>query len=158
MNQITNSDFSDAKAVQKLADAWHQTPACKTLSNRLESPHPAPIAAGATTECMSGLRQLRALIARAVMNSVRDPAAYALRCVCVRLSRPQYLFEGDRNTLYVMDNKRPDSYSIATTSSSARRSFVFHGATGKEVEVCRCLLWKLVLNRWNCFFRPSTTS
>lgn len=78
-SQITNSDFSDAKAVQRLADAWHETPAFETLSNRLETPHSAPLATGAAAGCMSGVRQLRALIWRAAMNSIRDPAAYALR-------------------------------------------------------------------------------
>eukprot|EP00903_Cladosiphon_okamuranus_P021625 g19883.t2 len=77
--EITNSDFSDAKAVQKLADAWHETPANTTLSNRLEAPHSPPVAGGATAGFLSGVRRLRALITRAAMNSIRDPAAYALR-------------------------------------------------------------------------------
>ena len=79
LSQITNSDFSDSTAVQQLADAWHKTPACKTLSNRLEAPHPAPVAPGAKASFLSGIQQLRALIVRAAMNSIRDPAAYALR-------------------------------------------------------------------------------
>eukprot|EP00752_Nemacystus_decipiens_P009950 g8873.t1 len=79
--EITNSDFSDAKAVQQLADAWHETPAWKTLSNRLEAPHSAPLASRPTSGCVSGFRPLPALITRAVLNSIRDPAAYALRLV-----------------------------------------------------------------------------
>ncbi|CAB1101456.1 ABC [Ectocarpus sp. CCAP 1310/34] len=77
--EITNSDFSDAKAVQRLADAWKNSSACKTLHSRLHSPLPPSLEAKPEAEWMSNLRQLRALIARAAMSSVRDPAAYALR-------------------------------------------------------------------------------
>ena len=77
--KITNSDFSDAKVVQQLADAWFETPACLTLTRRLGSRHPAPVPQRPRPGCLSSFRQLRALIARAALNSLRDPAAYALR-------------------------------------------------------------------------------
>ncbi|CAM9592338.1 unnamed protein product [Ectocarpus fasciculatus] len=77
--EITNSDFSDAKAVQRLADAWKDSSACKMLHSRLHGPLPLSLEAKSEAGWMSNLWQLRALIARAGMNSVRDPAAYALR-------------------------------------------------------------------------------
>ncbi|CAN0222698.1 unnamed protein product, partial [Ectocarpus sp. 12 AP-2014] len=77
--EITNSDFSDAKAVQRLADAWKDSSACKTLHSRLHGALPPSLEAKPEAGWMSNLRQLRALIARATMSSVRDPAAYALR-------------------------------------------------------------------------------
>ncbi|CAN0443751.1 unnamed protein product [Pylaiella littoralis] len=79
--EITNSDFSDAKLVQQLADAWFKTAACETLNERLESTYPAPILPGRKPGCLSYFRQLRALIARATLNSIRDPATYSLRLV-----------------------------------------------------------------------------
>ena len=78
--QITNADFSDREAVQWLADAWHKTAACKTLNERLASETPLPLLARPKRGCLSNLRQLRALMMRASMNSSRDPAAYAFRC------------------------------------------------------------------------------
>lgn len=98
-HKITNSDFSDAKVVQQLADAWFNTPACETLNKRLGSANPAPVVPGIKPGCLSYLRQLRALIARTTLNGIRDPATYALRyrkgcavldiCGCVIIS---YMF------------------------------------------------------------------
>eukprot|EP00904_Undaria_pinnatifida_P002690 jgi/Undpi1/12421/HiC_scaffold_5.g02093.m1 len=79
--EITNADFSDREAVQWLADAWHKTAACKTLNERLASETPLPLLARPKRGCLSNLRQLRALMMRASMNSSRDPAAYAFRLV-----------------------------------------------------------------------------
>lgn len=78
-NRITNSDFSDTKAVQELADSWKETPACRALNARLEAPLPRPLEERSKAGYLAALLQLRALIVRASMNSVRDPAAYALR-------------------------------------------------------------------------------
>lgn len=104
-HKITNSDFSDAKLVQQLADAWFNTAACETLNERLESTYPAPILPGRKPGCLSYFRQLRALIARATLNSIRDPATYSLRyieivccprCFCHTFGsgNRDYFFEG----------------------------------------------------------------
>ncbi|CAN0345524.1 unnamed protein product [Ectocarpus sp. 12 AP-2014] len=76
--EITNSDFSDKKAVQRLADVWKETPACRALNARIEAPLSAPLTEGSKAGWFSAALQLRELVARASMNSVRDPAAYAL--------------------------------------------------------------------------------
>lgn len=80
-NQITNSDFSDKKAVQRLADVWKETPACQALNARIEAPLSPALTEGSKASWFSAALQLRELVARASMNSVRDPAAYALRYV-----------------------------------------------------------------------------
>ena len=77
--KITNSDFSDAKVVQNLAEAWIHTEACQALTRRLESAPLAPIEPRPKLWWSLNLLQLRALIARTALNSIRDPAAYALR-------------------------------------------------------------------------------
>ena len=77
--QITNSDFSDRQVVQRLADAWHNTAACKTLNDRLNTPPPPPLVSRSKPRCLSNLWQLRALVARSLMSNSRDPAAYAFR-------------------------------------------------------------------------------
>ncbi|CAM9811429.1 unnamed protein product, partial [Ectocarpus fasciculatus] len=79
--EITNSDFSDKKAVQRLTEAWKETPACQALNARLLAPLSPPLAEGAKAGWPSAFLQLRALVVRASMNSVRDPAVYALRLV-----------------------------------------------------------------------------
>ncbi|CAM9919784.1 unnamed protein product, partial [Ectocarpus fasciculatus] len=76
--EITNSDFSDKKAVQQLADVWKETPACQALNARVEAPLSPPLIEGPKAGWLSAALQLRELVARASMNSVRDPAAYAL--------------------------------------------------------------------------------
>ncbi|CAB1099471.1 ABC [Ectocarpus sp. CCAP 1310/34] len=76
--EITNSDFSDTNAVQRLADAWKETPACQVLDARLHAPASPPLAEGSKASWLSALLQLRALVVRAWMNSLRDPAVYAL--------------------------------------------------------------------------------
>ncbi|CAN0120957.1 unnamed protein product [Ectocarpus sp. 6 AP-2014] len=76
--EITNSDFSDKKAVQRLADVWKETPACRALNARIEAPLSPPLTEGSKANWFSAALQLRELVARASMNSVRDPAAYAL--------------------------------------------------------------------------------
>ncbi|CAN0437423.1 unnamed protein product, partial [Ectocarpus sp. 12 AP-2014] len=76
--EITNSDFSDTNAVQRLADAWKETPACQVLDTRLHAPSSPPLAKGSKASWLSAFLQLRALVVRASMNSVRDPAVYAL--------------------------------------------------------------------------------
>ncbi|CAM9446521.1 unnamed protein product [Ectocarpus sp. 4 AP-2014] len=76
--EITNSDFSDKKAVQRLADVWKETPACRALDARIEAPLSPPLTEGSKAGWFSAALQLRELVARASMNSVRDPAAYAL--------------------------------------------------------------------------------
>lgn len=81
--KITNSDFSDASAVQNLADAWFATSACQTLTRRLESACLAPVEPRPKMAWSSNLRQVRVLISRMVLNGVRDPAAYGLRWACV---------------------------------------------------------------------------
>ncbi|CAN0051592.1 unnamed protein product, partial [Ectocarpus sp. 12 AP-2014] len=77
--EITNADFSDTEAVQELADSWKETPGCRALNARLEAPLAPPLEEGSKAGYLAALLQLRALIVRASMNSVRDPAAYALR-------------------------------------------------------------------------------
>ncbi|CBJ33450.1 conserved unknown protein [Ectocarpus siliculosus] len=77
--EITNADFSDTEAVQELADSWKETPGCRALNARLEAPLPPPLEEGSKAGYLAALLQLRTLIVRASMNSVRDPAAYALR-------------------------------------------------------------------------------
>ncbi|CAN0170684.1 unnamed protein product, partial [Ectocarpus sp. 12 AP-2014] len=79
--EITNSDFSDTNAVQRLADAWKETPACQVLNARLHAPASPPLAEGSKASWLSAFLQLRALVVRASMNSLRDPAVYALRLV-----------------------------------------------------------------------------
>ncbi|CAM9952064.1 unnamed protein product, partial [Ectocarpus sp. 4 AP-2014] len=79
--EITNSDFSDTNAVQRLADAWKETPACQVLDARLHAPASPPLAEGPKASWLSAFLQLRALVVRASMNSLRDPAVYALRLV-----------------------------------------------------------------------------
>ncbi|CAM9216387.1 unnamed protein product [Ectocarpus sp. 12 AP-2014] len=76
--EITNADFSDTEAVQELADSWKETPGCRALNARLEAPLAPPLEEGSKAGYLAALLQLRALIVRASMNSVRDPAAYAL--------------------------------------------------------------------------------
>lgn len=66
--------------MQQLADAWKGTPACEALEGLLAAPTSPPLTVGSKPSWTADLFQLRALIARAAMNSVRDPAAYALRC------------------------------------------------------------------------------
>lgn len=66
-----------------MVDAWKDTPACGALQSRLDAPPPSPLSfasrEGHERSWVAKLGQLRALIARAARNSVRDPAAYALR-------------------------------------------------------------------------------
>ncbi|CAN0131811.1 unnamed protein product, partial [Ectocarpus fasciculatus] len=76
--EITNPDFSDTNAVQQLVDVWKETPACQALNARIEAPLSLPLTEGSKAGCLSAALQLRELVARASMNSVRDPAAYAL--------------------------------------------------------------------------------
>lgn len=77
--KITNSDFSDASAVQHLADAWLTTPACQALTKRLESMSLAPVEPRPKLACSSNVGQVRVLVVRMILNGVRDPAAYGLR-------------------------------------------------------------------------------
>ena len=72
-------------AIQNLANAWFHTTACENLTRLLESPHPAPVQLRGKAGWLSSFRQLRALMARAALNSVRDPAAYALRYASTEL-------------------------------------------------------------------------
>lgn len=80
LRKITNADFSDRAAVQKLADQWKTSEACKNLITRLDSPSPAAVPPRAKLGCLSNVRQLQALTTRAAINSARDPGAYAFRC------------------------------------------------------------------------------
>lgn len=80
IDQITNSDFSDADAVQRLADAWGDSPACEVLNKRLTAPLSPPVTGGRKSGYLDGARQLGKLVSRSATSSVRDPAAYALRC------------------------------------------------------------------------------
>ncbi|CAM9583250.1 unnamed protein product, partial [Ectocarpus sp. 13 AM-2016] len=79
--EITNSHFSDTKAVQRLADAWKETPACQALDTRLCAPVSPPLAEGSKAGWLSYFLQLRTLVVRTSINSLRDPAVYALRLV-----------------------------------------------------------------------------
>ncbi|CAN0041029.1 unnamed protein product [Ectocarpus sp. 12 AP-2014] len=79
--EITNSHFSDTKAVQRLADAWKETQACQALDARLCAPVSPPLAEGSKAGWLSSFLQLRTLVVRTSMNSRRDPAVYALRLV-----------------------------------------------------------------------------
>ncbi|CAM9549652.1 unnamed protein product [Pylaiella littoralis] len=79
--EITNSDFSDAKAVQHLADEWLNSPACATLNQRLGSRYPTPVPPGLKPGCRSRVQQLGSLITRVTLNSIRDPVTYAFRLV-----------------------------------------------------------------------------
>lgn len=77
--QITNADFSNCDAVQRLANSWLKTAPHKALISQLKaSPLPA-LPTKPKLTWVASIKQLTSLIDRAVINSVRDPAAYALR-------------------------------------------------------------------------------
>lgn len=77
--QITNADFSNCDAVQRLANAWFKTDSNTDLMAQLNaSPLPA-LPTQPKRTWLASIKQLNTLIDRAVINSVRDPAAYALR-------------------------------------------------------------------------------
>lgn len=78
--QITNADFSNSEAVQRLADSWLETKANKALMAHLDSPPFAALPAQPKLTWTSRLKQLKTLTHRAAMNCSRDPAAYAFRC------------------------------------------------------------------------------
>ncbi|CAN0395195.1 unnamed protein product, partial [Hapterophycus canaliculatus] len=77
--EITNSDFSDAGAIQRLVEAWGASAACDVLDKRLAAPISPPVAAKRKTGCMDAVRQLGKLVSRSAVSSIRDPSAYALR-------------------------------------------------------------------------------
>ncbi|CAN0151348.1 unnamed protein product, partial [Pylaiella littoralis] len=79
--EITNSDFNDAKEVQRLADAWRHSAACDALNQHLGSPYQTPVRPGCKPGCLPRFQQLRALITRATLNGVRDPATFFFRLV-----------------------------------------------------------------------------
>lgn len=85
--QVTNADFSDRDAVQRLADSWLQTNANRELMARLDTPHLKSLPANPKDSWTASFRQLGALIKRAAMNNARDPAAYAFRYASVRKDR-----------------------------------------------------------------------
>lgn len=79
--KITNADFSDRDAVQRLADAWDKSDACKRLNDRLNSESPKAVPSRQSASWVAGLTQLKVLIVRATINSIRDPGVYAFRLV-----------------------------------------------------------------------------